>query len=121
MRVWCVCVCWFERECDRNHILRHWSLLNKESLWSPDILMCCVLLFSGYHLLSQHSGLFLNTATDESLHRNFFLVRLNRVLMEKSIVARLLGEARVYSRVLEVGIAVGFGVGVGKGDVECRL
>ena len=35
-------------------------------------------------------------------------------------MARLLGEALVYSRVLEVGVA-GFCVGVGKGNVECRL
>ena len=53
-------------------------------------------------------------------YRNFFLVRLNRVFMEISIVARLLGEALVYSRVLEVGVA-GFSFGVGKDNVECRL
>ena len=41
--------------------------------------------------------------------------------METSIVARLLGEARVYSRLLDIGVAVGFVVGVGKGNVECRL
>ena len=32
----------------------------------------------------------------------------------------MLGEARVYSRVLEV-VVDGFAVGVGKGNVECRL
>ena len=48
------------------------------------------------------------------------LVRLKRVFMKRSIVAHLLGEARVYSRFLEVGV-VGFAVGVGKGNVECRL
>ena len=36
-------------------------------------------------------------------------------------MARLLSEARVYSRALEVGVTVGFAVGVGKGNVECRL
>ena len=35
-------------------------------------------------------------------------------------MAHLLGETQVYSRVLEVGV-VGFAVGVGKGNVECRL
>ena len=54
------------------------------------------------------------------LYQNFFLVWLNRVFMEMSIMARLLGEALVYSRVLEVGVA-GFSVGVGKGNVKCRL
>ena len=34
----CECVCVYMYVCDRNHDLRHWSLLHKESLWSPGIL-----------------------------------------------------------------------------------
>ena len=48
-------------------------------------------------------------------------MRLKRAFMKRSIVALLLGEARIYSRALEVGVTVGFAVGVGKGNVECRL